>query len=71
MTKLRADEDVHLAELDRLRLVEVPGRAQDAEQRVAVALELRALMGVDRVLDGELVQVELARDRGELLRVGR
>ena len=67
ITNCGAGEDVHLAELDGLGLVDVAGRAQDAEQRVAVALELGALVGVDRVLDGELVEVELARDLGELL----
>ena len=67
ITKPRAGEDVHLAELDGLRLVDVAGRAQHAEQRVAVALELGPLMCVDRVLDRELVQGELARDLGELL----
>ena len=68
--KVRSGEDMHLAELDGLGLVDVPGRAQHAEQRGAVPLELRALMGVHRVLDGERVQVELARDLVELL-VGR
>ena len=65
--ELRAGEDVHLAELDGLGLVDVAGRAQDAEQGVAVALELGPLVRVDRVLDRELVQRELARDLGELL----
>jgi hypothetical protein len=62
-----AGEDVDLAELHRLGLVDVAGRAQDAEHGVAVAFELGALVGVDGVLDGQLVQVELARDLGELL----
>ena len=65
--ELRADEDLDLAEHDRLRLVHVAGRSQDDEERVPVALELRALMRLDCVLDRELVQVELARHRGELL----
>ena len=34
---------------------------------VAVQLELRALVGVDRVLDGEGMEVELLDDLGELL----
>ena len=63
-----ADEDVDLAELDLLDVVEVAGRPQDDEQRVAVAFELRPLVGDDRVLDRQLVQVELPRHRGELLR---
>ena len=65
--ELRADEDRDLPEHDRLRLVDVAGRPQDEEQAVAVALELRALVRLDCVLDSELVEVELARDRGELL----
>ena len=65
--ELRADEDRDLAEHDRLRLVHVAGRPQDDEERVPVALELRALMRLDGVLDRELVQVELARHRRELL----
>jgi hypothetical protein len=32
-----------------------------------VPFELRALVGMHRVLDGELVQLELARYVGELL----
>ena len=39
-------EHVQLAELDCLRIVDVARRAQHAEQRLTVALELRALMGV-------------------------
>ena len=65
--ELRPGEDVHLAELDRLGLVDVARGAQDEEQRVAVALELGPLVGDDRVLDRQLVQVELARDGRELL----
>ena len=70
MTKSAPDEDVQLAELDLLDVVEVAGRPQDHEQRVAVALELRALVGVDRVLDGEFVQVELRGERLQFERVG-
>ena len=36
-------------------------------QRVVVDLELRPLVGVDRVLDRELVEVELAAHAVELL----
>ena len=46
------DEDVELAELDLLDVVEVAGGPQDHEQGVAVALELGPLVGDDRVLDG-------------------
>jgi hypothetical protein len=65
--ELRADKDPDLPEEDRLRLVHIPRRPQHEEERVAVALELRALMGIDGVLDRQLVQVELARDGRELL----
>ena len=58
-----------LAELDLLGLVEVARRAQDDEQGVAVALELRPLVGDDGVLDGELVQLELRGERGDLVLV--
>ena len=61
-TKFDADEDVDLAELDLLDVVEVARRAQDDEQRVAVALELGSLVGDDRVLDRQLVQAELLGD---------
>ena len=53
-----ADEHHQLADLDDLVTVDVPGRLEHDEQAVAVPLELRALVGVDGVLDGERVQVE-------------
>ena len=40
---------------------------EDDEQRVAVHVELRALVRLDRVLDRQLVQVELAPHRVELV----
>ena len=53
-----ADEEVRLAEgdaaVDQLR------GAGDDEERVAVLLDLRPLVGVLGVLDGEVVQAELA-----------
>ena len=64
--EVRAEEDVDLAELDLLHVVEVGRGAEHDEQRVAVALELRPLVRDDRVLDGELVQPELLGDRHEL-----
>ena len=67
MTNCRADEDRDLAERDGLRLVEIARGPKDDEQRFAVALQLRTLMGLDRVLDREFMEIELARDRGELL----
>ena len=61
-----AEEQVHLADLDVVGLVDVPGRAQDDEQGVAVAFELGALVGGDGVLDRELGQVELVGDLVDL-----
>ena len=67
--EVRSDEDVDLAELDLLLLVQVRGGPEDDEQRVAVALQLWPLVRDDRVLDRELVQAELLGD-GPELRVG-
>jgi hypothetical protein len=63
----RVDEQHHLADLDHLLRVHVGRRLDDDEQRLVVELDLGPLMGLDRVLDGELVEVELAGDRLELL----
>ena len=65
--ELGAGEHVDLPELDGLGLVDVARRSQDEEQRVPVALQLRALMCVDRVLQRELMEVELARNVRHLL----
>ena len=62
-----ADEDLDLSEADRLLLVDPACRLQDHEEGVAVELQLRALMRLDRILDRELVEVELAAHRVELL----
>src|SRR3954453_17712546 len=64
----RVDEEHDLAAADHLLAVDVAHGLQHDEQRLAVDLELRALVRLDRVLDGELVEVELARDGVELLR---
>lgn len=50
-----------LAEQDLLALVDVARGPQHDEESVAVPLELRPLMRLHRILDGELVQVERAR----------
>ena len=68
--EVRAEEQVQLAELDLLGRVEVPRGLEDDEQRVAVPLELRPLVGLDRVLDGELGQVVQLGQLTELLRLG-
>ena len=54
-----------LAEPNAVRLV--LGRLEDDEQGLAVDLELRPLVRLDGILDGELVEAELASDRFELL----
>ena len=64
------EEQVDLADLDLFVVVDVAGRPQHDEQHVAVLLQLRALVGVDRVLDREGVQAELLRDRPDLRLVG-
>ena len=66
----RAGEDHHLADLDRLGAVDVAGGLEHEEQRVAEHLELRALVGVDGVLDGERMQLEPLADRLDDLRAG-
>ena len=67
MMKPSPDEDQDLAELDGLLRVEVARGLQDDEERVVVRLELGPLVGLDGVLDGELVELELAPHRLELL----
>jgi hypothetical protein len=66
--EVRPGEDVQLAELHALLGVEVTGGAEDREEQAVVALELGALVCLDGVLDGELVEGELGSDRVQLLR---
>src|SRR6185503_8283504 len=61
---------VDLADLDVFLTVDVAGGPQHHEQHFAVLLQLRSLVGVDRVLDREGVQVELLRDGADLRLVG-
>ena len=61
------DEEHQLADLDHLVGVDVASGLDDDEEGVAVELDLGPLVGFDRVLDRQLVQVELAGDRLELL----
>ena len=64
-----ADEDVDFAHEQLVAAVlaaDELDRVQDGEQRVAVFLDLRALVALARILDGQLVQVELAGDLVEL-----
>ena len=62
----RTHEHVDLAELDLLDVVEVAGGPKHHEERVVVALDLRSLMSVDRVLNGERVEPELGGQRLDL-----
>jgi hypothetical protein len=63
----RVDEQHDLPAADDLLVVDVAHRLQHDEQRLAVDLELGALVRLYGVLDGKLVEVELAADRVELL----
>ena len=65
----RADEDVRLAERDAaVTVARQLCRTEDDEERVAVLLELRPLVGTERILDGEVVQPErLLQGSEELL----
>ena len=66
----RAGEHHHLADLDRLGAVHVAGGLEHEEQRVAEHLELRALVGVDGVLDRQRVQLEALAHRLDDLGAG-
>jgi hypothetical protein len=74
--EIRPEEHHHLARRDdlpggrRLAVADVADGLEHHEQRVVVALQLGPLVGVHRVLDGELVQAEDVRDAGDLLGVG-
>lgn len=63
-----ADKDMRFAKRDAL--VDQLGRAGDDEERVAILLELRTLMGVRRVLDRERMQVELLLHAMEQIGIG-
>ena len=65
-----AEEDRQLADLDDLVVVDVAHRLEHDERDAAVELELRPLVGADRVLDGELRQLERAAIACELVGVG-
>src|SRR6266571_719804 len=58
---------MQLAEVDLLGVVQVARGPQNDEQGVAVSFQFRPLMRDDRVLDCELVQRELPRQREKLL----
>src|SRR5919107_2737027 len=60
-------KEVDFAELDPLLLVQVTGRLEHEEERIAVALQLGPLVSVRRILDRQPVQAELPGDGRELL----
>ena len=66
----RAGEDHQLADLNRLRVVDVTGGLDHEEQRVAEDFELRALVGVDGILDCERMQLEPLANSLDDLRAG-
>ena len=66
----RPEEHHHLPDLDGIVGVDVAGGLEHEEQRVAEDLELRALVGVHRVLDRQRVQLEVLRDRLDDLGAG-
>ena len=63
---MRGDEDLDLAEFHLFDVREVLRGLQNNEQGVAVLLQLRALMSVERVLDDEVMQVDVQTDLFEL-----
>ena len=62
------DEQVGLAEGDAP--VQHLGGAGDDEQRLAVLFELGPLVGLERILDGKLVQAELRLDLPQEIEAG-
>ena len=60
-----AEEHRDLVDVDDLVVVDVADRLDHDEQHVAVALQLRPLVRLDRVLDGQRRQLELGRDGGD------
>ena len=61
-----ADEEHHLAGLDVARRLDVAQRLEHDEHRALVVLDLGPLVAVDRVLDGQRVQLQLLVDEVEL-----
>ncbi len=67
MTKSSPTKTVDLSEVHRLCFIDVAGGLQHDEQRLPVTLQLRALVGLDRILHGRRVHPELFRGGIELL----
>jgi len=68
--ELVADEQADLTGLDRVLLVDVPEGLEHDEQRVGVPLDLGALVGADRVLHRQLMEVVEVGDGIQLVAVG-
>ena len=64
----RPEEDGDLADVHDLLVVDVGDRLEDHEHDVVVDLQLGTLVRLDRVLDGQGRQVEVARDGGDVVR---
>jgi len=67
ITQSLPDEQHEVVDLDVGGRREVPDRLEDHEQRVVVAFELRPLLRLHRVLDGQRMQPQLLGEEGELL----
>ncbi len=61
-------EEVELVEVDFLLGVEVERGLEDDEEHITVSVDLRALIGVEEVLDEERVEVPRGRDLRQRLR---
>ena len=57
----------HLGGFGQLGVLDVPGGPDDRERHVAVPFDLRPLELLERVLDGQFVQLEGVGDVGELV----
>jgi len=68
--ELVADEDEDLAGLDERGPADPANSLEDGEQQIPVRLYLRALVRLDRVLDGELVKLESRRTNSNSSAVG-
>jgi hypothetical protein len=65
-----AHEDVDLAKLDLFDVVEVTSGPKHDEQRVVITFDLGPLMRVDRILDGQRMQLELGGEPLDLVLIG-
>jgi hypothetical protein len=68
--KLGSEEQMYLAQLHDLDRIDVAGRPQDHERRFVIAFQLRSLVRVDGILDGQVVQIELLGNGVDLIGAG-